>query len=265
MLAASKKEKTNTMKRLAFLPVVLLLTLWLPQTSLAAPAWGGNCLSCHGDYQSGAVTVVDADTAADPDESATGAVDRGELPVYQLFPGQTKTLRAVVAGLEDDDVYAVELKRLRFAGVEEGGELVYTPDCQWPGWGATSGYYTEPAVAYKWGADPTVFEFDIQVEPNATPDYYDLVFAVAGKYSDGGGLFIAEEHFYLQVERAGDLDGDGDVDLGDFSTFRSCMAGPNDTVPPLACPQVTFDACDFDDDSDVDLNDFSRLAAGFTG
>ena len=36
-------------------------------------------------------------------------------------------------------------------------------------------------TGYRWGADPTVFIFDIDVAADASADYYDLVFAVAGK------------------------------------------------------------------------------------
>ena len=72
-------------------------------------------------------------------------------------------------------------------------------DCAWPQWGQASGYFSEPVICYRWASDPTTFAFDIDVEANTPTDYYDLVFAVAGKLADGGGLFYAEEHFYLQV------------------------------------------------------------------
>lgn len=57
----------------------------------------------------------------------------------------------------------------------------------------------------------------------------------------------------------GDLDGDGDVDMTDFSTFSTCYAGP-DTAPPGGC-----DDSDFDADGDVDLADFATFQRNYTG
>lgn len=62
--------------------------------------------------------------------------------------------------------------------------------------------------------------------------------------------------------RCGDFDGDGDTDLGDFSVFALCFAGPN--VPPAATCPVGVDA-DLDDDGDVDLSDFSQFSLCYTG
>jgi subtilisin family serine protease len=56
----------------------------------------------------------------------------------------------------------------------------------------------------------------------------------------------------------GDLDSDGDVDLGDFAAFAACMAGPGVAVGP-ECAR-----CDFSGDHDVDLSDaalFTNLFA----
>jgi probable HAF family extracellular repeat protein len=51
------------------------------------------------------------------------------------------------------------------------------------------------------------------------------------------------------VVLAGDSDGDGDVDLGDFGRFQTCF-----TVAPPPAPGC--DTLDFDGDGDVDLDDF---------
>lgn len=48
-----------------------------------------------------------------------------------------------------------------------------------------------------------------------------------------------------------DIDGDGDVDLGDFSIFGACFQSP---------PKPYQARCDMDCDGDVDLGDFSRFA-----
>ncbi len=56
---------------------------------------------------------------------------------------------------------------------------------------------------------------------------------------------------------AGDVDGDGDVDLADFATFAKCFGGTGVPAPP-GC-----ETSDLDRDGDVDLIDFGTFAANF--
>ncbi|MCK4660653.1 MAG: hypothetical protein KAV82_14115, partial [Phycisphaerae bacterium] len=62
-----------------------------------------------------------------------------------------------------------------------------------------------------------------------------------------------------------DFDGDGDVDLGDFTGFTQCMAGPGATPNPSLpqCAGACRDAFDFDEDQDVDLEDFAAFQEAF--
>jgi hypothetical protein len=61
-----------------------------------------------------------------------------------------------------------------------------------------------------------------------------------------------------------DADGDGDVDLTDFSQFQACFNGPN--RPWVATAIQRNCACfDQDLDNDVDLTDFSAFQACFNG
>jgi len=60
----------------------------------------------------------------------------------------------------------------------------------------------------------------------------------------------------------GDLDGDGDVDLSDFTVFQLCFGGSNNPPAPT-CP-AGADA-DLDGDGDVDLADFLIFQQNFTG
>jgi hypothetical protein len=43
------------------------------------------------------------------------------------------------------------------------------------------------------------------------------------------------------------------------------MAGPEIGTPPVGCSQYHFDNSDLDDDGDVDLGDFSTFARDFPG
>jgi hypothetical protein len=61
----------------------------------------------------------------------------------------------------------------------------------------------------------------------------------------------------------GDLDGDGDVDLGDFMLFAGALAGPAVWDPPQSCDSTHFIRADLDDDLDVDLADFAGFQQSF--
>jgi hypothetical protein len=250
------------MKHLGCLSVALVLAI--PAAVNAAPPWGANCLSCHSAWQENALNIFGEDTIEDPDETGTGAPDRGPLPVFQVIPGEIRALQVEVMGLAAEDSYAVELRRLRSPGVVNAGRMVYTGDCTWPEWGDNASYFTDPFLGYKWGSGPTLFVFDLDVDITTPYDYYDLVFAVAGRRADGT-LFCGEEHFYCQaVTIPGDLDQDRDVDLTDFTQFEACISGPDNTTAPAGCAPQTFQDADLDGDGDVDAVDFTQFARRFT-
>jgi len=60
----------------------------------------------------------------------------------------------------------------------------------------------------------------------------------------------------------GDLDGDGDVDLSDFTVFQLCFGGSNNPPAPTCPPGID---ADLDGDGDVDLADFLIFQQNFTG
>jgi hypothetical protein len=63
---------------------------------------------------------------------------------------------------------------------------------------------------------------------------------------------------------SGDLDGDDDIDLGDFELFAGALAGPAVWDLPSGCDLAHFIRADLDDDVDVDLRDFALFQAAFT-
>jgi hypothetical protein len=58
---------------------------------------------------------------------------------------------------------------------------------------------------------------------------------------------------------SGDLDDDGDVDLGDYAIFANCLAGPEVTTPPGDCSADEFNWADVHPDDNVDLWDFAKF------
>jgi hypothetical protein len=251
------------MKRLVLLSLVLL-GLSVP-AAVAEPAWGGNCLSCHGLLPANVIQVFGENTIADPDESATGAPDRGPLRVFRTYRGMVKSLTAQVQALVPDDTYAVQVRRLRFPGVVSGGQLQYGADCDWPEWGEPPNYYTNPAVSFRWPVGPTSFQYELEVGPDAALDYYDLVLAVAGKFNDDTALFYGEEHFYLQVisSLTGDLNCDGDVGFGDINAFVLRLSNPAQYAAVYPhCPDVNGD---INIDGSVNFGDINPFVALLSG
>ncbi|HOO15815.1 MAG: dockerin type I repeat-containing protein [Phycisphaerae bacterium] len=249
------------MKYSLLLPAAVLLVLTQP--AWAEPAWGSNCLACHGVLQPGLIAIMGEDGTADPDESVTGAPDRGLLPVFQVYPGNSKSLQAALVGLNEGDRYSVELKRLRFSGVETGSTLLFSPDCDWPEWG-DSPYYTQPEVGYCWGEGPTTFTYTIGTDGEGAFDYFDLVFAVAGKFADTGELFYAEEHFYLQLTwLRGDINCDGSVNVFDIDPFVQALTDPAGFLGAL--PGCTIENADINRDGSVDVFDIDPFVLLLTG
>jgi hypothetical protein len=90
-------------------------------------------------------------------------------------------------------------------------------------------------------------------------------------YPTGGGIFPElgpPVGFVSSDIEYGDSNGDGSVDLHDYSDFQACLSGPNEGEsmvvysPDLAPVCVCLDA---DGDDDVDLKDFARFQLAFAG
>ena len=249
------------------------LVLCTTASALAEPAWtrDGNCLRCHDSARPGMLSVAGHDVWADPDESGSGAPDRGRLKAFWAGPGQTKNLFAKIVGLQAGDTYAVALTQFWGEGVQNRAFPDFRGDCGWAEWVGTDDFFSDPAVTYRWGTGPSVFQFELNVRPQAQTDYYNLALSVAGRRAGTGELFYSEEQFYVQVDEGppappaspSDFDGDGDVDLADFTHFQLCYTGPAGaayTDIAAGCGDA-----DLDDNGRVDMTDFYAFVQAFTG
>ncbi len=84
---------------------------------------------------------------------------------------------------------------------------------------------------------------------NGVPDECDIT---AGTSLDINGNGTPDE-----CDNLGDLDGDGNVDGGDFVLFADCLAGPDVAA---GCEPALGALSDVDADGDVDLHDLAGLA-----
>ncbi len=80
-----------------------------------------------------------------------------------------------------------------------------------------------------------------------------------GTITDIGAFPVVQEGSLLA-----DFDGDLDVDRVDYARFAECVAGPDATTPPFACPAEDFAQSDLDGDLDADLFDQALFQEAFT-
>lgn len=231
------------MRRLGLAAIVVVLALCSTQPARARTPWGGDCMSCHSSVQKGLLELVDYDAIADLGQGAARSPEPGTLKVFQVRPGQTKTLLADVLGLSNDDAYAVAVTNLKTVGVERGARLDYTGDCAWAEW---SHYFSDPVDKHSWGFGPRSFEFKIAVDPDTPEDFYELTYVLAGRSTADGDLFYDEERFYLQValdasddgsgSATADCDGNGVADALQTDADGDGIIDPCDNCPELSNP-----------------------------
>jgi len=105
-------------------------------------------------------------------------------------------------------------------------------------------------------------EFDISAIADGQPTVYlRWTMGASDGYVEYCGWNIDDVRLSAESVsgQAGDLDGDGDVDLDDYSIFAGCMNGP-EVAYPLDC-----DEADLNLDDDVDLDDFTLFQQLFAG
>jgi hypothetical protein len=98
-----------------------------------------------------------------------------------------------------------------------------------------------------------------------TGQYWLVVAAIAQTDTSECGSARYTGHVSVRAPNAGDVDGDGDVDLVDYADFAECLYGPDVPPTPLAppTPQDCLLSFDFNVDGDVDLPDFAEFMQVF--
>jgi hypothetical protein len=101
-----------------------------------------------------------------------------------------------------------------------------------------------------WNGNGLPDDCDPDCNENDLPDFLDIIFGISQDRNFNG---VPDE-----CDVPGDLDGDGDCDLGDYAPLAACMEGPGVYSPP-GCVAAT----DLDQDWDADLADFALFQAAF--
>ena len=97
---------------------------------------------------------------------------------------------------------------------------------------------------------------------------WDIVLSVPGSNSSWEGLATTLRAGNLRIVAPGDRNGDGAIDILDFSGLQECFSGPRGPVEPPAYPRAAQLHCgvyDFDGDGDVDGDDYASFRATISG
>jgi len=114
------------------------------------------------------------------------------------------------------------------------------------------------AYAATFNNEQDVYFLHLKIDCNNN-GFHDGDDIASGRSPDVNGNGIPDE---CEAGPCGDFDGDGDVDLTDFTQFQLCFGGSNNPPAPTCPPGVDADC---DNDGDVDLADFIIFQQNFTG
>jgi len=132
-------------------------------------------------------------------------------------------------------------------------EFFVSPTCDPSGYGEGRTYLGATMVTTN-GAGDAVFSATVPVGAPAGA----VITATATQNATGNSSeFSACVAVAVAPNPPGDLDGDGDVDLGDYAVFYDCLTGPGGNLAG-ECGEA-----DLDGDGDVDLKDLVVLLANY--
>jgi len=228
--------------------------------------WGqGSLAALHQDgtddwvvpHPDGAQVLVTP--AVGPDGSIYGGDEYG-VQLWSANPDGTT--RWVLGSTSTDHLHADSL------GVSPDNEVLIAGGWSWTGAmnvGWIRGYHP---------ADGTLL-WQIDLEPEQDlPQFVRTVHPAFSRNGDTAyvttwfaGDGVGHSYLYAIALREGaavpgDFDGDGDVDLSDFTVFQLCFGGSNNPPAPTCPPGAD---ADLDSDGDVDLADFLIFQQNFTG
>lgn len=125
-------------------------------------------------------------------------------------------------------------------------------------WETADDFATNPnGNAIRWG---TTYNFRFETDLAPTTGLVTLgMFKPGSPDSFTAGSYIPEP---LTTTTCGDTDGDGDVDVADYTVFTQCFGG-SENPPAATCPPGVDVDCD--GDGDVDVNDFVMFGQNYTG
>jgi hypothetical protein len=183
---------------------------------------------------------------------------QGNTKTFTVAPGNSVTLSTNVT--DGHNKYAVAIMDLEKGGIENNGnKLAFTPDS---GWSNQSGmnppYYVSSSSRHEWSGSATQRNFQLFVDESTPPDFYALRFEVAGK---NGGRWSQIETFYLHVQSASPVPGDGDIDdSGSVDTVDFALLA-EEWLSPGCTPDNDFcNGADINVDGDVNLADLMEIA-----
>jgi hypothetical protein len=103
------------------------------------------------------------------------------------------------------------------------------------------------------------------ITPAACGHAFDLDHDEDVDITDLAGLLTRFTDYIPQEPAPGDANGDGAVDLYDYSTLYDCLYGPDVAPDPglTSARSPCLDVFDFDEDADVDARDLSYLLMSF--
>lgn len=224
-----------------------------PLGRTGSPASGGSsCRACHGNViGSGSVQILGA-----PAEYALDALY--DLTIRVSDPGQAG------AGFE----ISVETP----AGVHVGTLILSdTTNTRFSTGSTDFVTHTSTGVAGAvagWVANGNTADYHLQwMAPSSdmgTITFWAAGNAINNNFTNSGDIIYLTNVSAVPPgpEIAGDIDGDGDVDLQDFASFSVCF-GADVEMPPEGCSPADAAASDLDGDGIVDLVDFATFAGNF--